>query len=149
MGIEMHPYLSPTGAGMTSNKGLAERMEQLRLEYIEACEKSNYAHKGRIQSEEKSLAILINNERMNEEREAERLKTASASRFIRVTEYFWKEKAQSVETYDVYLDIDEIEALRVEASGPRVFRILMKSGRHFDVNEDAFNLLEKTMRERE
>jgi len=156
MGIEMYPYLSPTGAGMTSNKGLAERMEQLRLEYIEACEKSNYAHKGRIQSEENSLAILIHNEKMIEEREIERLKTASAGRFIRVVEYYSVPidtgrgfSKSDVRDHLVYLDTYEIEMIitpRANGFGDHVIK--MKSGREISVSEEDLTRVEAAMRER-
>jgi len=158
MGINLHPYLSPTGGGMTSNKELAERMEQLRFDYIEACKQGANGDKARIIDDEIRLVGLIHNEKMEVEREVARRIMTNQERFIRVVEYYSVPidtgrgfTKPDVRERSVYLDTHEVEMTIMPPTdrrfGDHVIR--MRSGREISVSEEDLKLIEAAMRERE
>lgn len=73
------------------------------------------------------------------------------TRCIRVTTYestTYENRKARVDAYHVYLDVNEVEMIKVEVKGPETFRVFMKSGQELHVSEDGFNRIEKAMRER-
>ena len=138
----MYPYLSPSGAGWTPNKALADRMEALRKDYIEACKAGHEGIKKSILDDEKQVVMLIHNDKY----EAGILRPESMPRCIRVISYEHLEKR--TDAYHVYLDLNEVEMISVPTVAPFIYEVRMKSGKCFDINEDDFNRIEKALRAR-
>lgn len=157
-GIQIYPYISPSGGGMTSSKELADRMERLREDYIKARKSNDPELEARILRDEKSLLLQIGNLEAKQRLEAyNQLQKSKVPRIVRVREYCSVPidtgrgfKKPDLRTRHVYLDTHEVELISApEGSGPHSYTIRMRSGREFDVSEDDFNLIERAMRERE
>lgn len=141
----MHPYIGPTDVGMTPSKELAERMEKLRADYIEACKSKDVEAQERIKRDERALLMLA--PEFDDDK-------YTMPRVMRVRHYEGKttirdfEKRVDVVILHVYLDTHEIESLSVPHTEPKEFTVWMRSGRRWSVNEEDFNLLERAIRER-
>jgi hypothetical protein len=140
----MYPYSSPSGAGLTDDKELADKMEQLRKDYIEAFNAKDEDAKRRIIDEENRLAPHHGRFGLN---------MPLLPRFIRIKVYEARTRYPNdmrrktiVTDYEAWIDTHEIEMVSLPDIG--VATIYTKSGLVLDINDDDFARIEKILRER-